>query len=156
MKRLAGVALVLCSACGAPPPAPAPVDDNHGYGFAYDIASDDGTRLRFGTVALDQSLFAQFFDRPYLEVEACMATLAPGPLVVIASPAAIAPKVGVTYLGADPLVLVADTYQFDARVVRHEYVHYLLDRSGLPEADNGCHRSPFFLACAGYDPGGCS
>lgn len=133
----------------------APQSPNHGYGFEYDLTVADGTRLRNapGLMTLTQEQMESQIAEPYRDVERCAEIVTGGPLVVIVSD--LGPRWGQTYLHDDPLVLIVPQGIEDDRVLRHEFVHYLLAVSGLPAEQNRCHRSPLFLACAGYEPETC-
>lgn len=134
--------------CGATEHVPS----NHGYGYEYDLIVADGTRLRNAPdlLTLTQEQMQTQIAEPYQDVERCAEIATGGPLVVI-----ITDLWGWTYLGDDPLVLILPQGIEDDRVLRHEYVHYLLAASGFPFEENKCHRSPLFLACAGYEPEKC-
>src|SRR5438093_11121670 len=59
-------------------------NDNHGYGYAYDLSSPDGTRLRTppGSLELSQADFEDLIAEPYRATEKCAQIVTGGPLVV--------------------------------------------------------------------------
>src|SRR2546423_7435734 len=133
------------SGCGAPD------DNNHGFGYAYDFIAEDSTRLR-NTPALSftKDEFNSLIADQYKQIEVCTKLSASGPLVILVEPEIINFTGGRTYFGNEPLILLSTAYAHDVRAVRHEYVHYLLDQSGMPEDQNAAHASPFFAQCAGF------
>ena len=70
---------MLLAACGG-----GESTDNHGYGYAYDLGSLDGTRLRNlpGSLELTQADFEELVAEPYRATEKCAQIVTGGPLVV--------------------------------------------------------------------------
>lgn len=134
-------------------------DDNHGYGFQYDLSTLDGLRFRNHppVTVLDQGQMEQAIAEPYHQVEACMQVMTGGPLVVVVSNDALGSH-GYIYFD-DGLILMADSSAQDGltqatsggplSMMKHEFVHYLLNASGFPEYLNATHQSPLFVQCAG-------
>lgn len=160
MKIFALVLLPLLVGCGQPQEQ---ADDNHGYGWRYDLTAADGTRLRNDPPSrvLDQADMEDFIAKPYGEVEKCVEILTGGPLVVMI-PTGSTEVRGITYLHSGTIVMHDDS-ALDGwftvplpdgtlgpySALRHEYVHYLLHASGFPDDLNAAHKSPLFMQCAG-------
>ena len=154
---------MLLAACGG-----GESTDNHGYGYAYDLGSLDGTRLRNlpGSLELTQADFEELVAEPYRATEKCAQIVTGGPLVV----AVIMDETGYTTIGrgntffdtglirATPQAILDSRYYAGnpatgrlpgTSTLRHEFVHYLLAASGFPEDLNASHRSPLFKDCSG-------
>jgi len=146
------LALLLLAGCGGAEHEPLPC---HGFGCGFDLIAPDGTRLRNapGLLVLDQATFEAQVAEPFREVERCAQILTGGPLVIVVDLEVIMPELGrgYTYFHNDPLVTVTAQAILDGRVLRHEYVHYLLSVSGFPDAMNATHQSPLFLLCSALE-----
>src|SRR5690606_31115849 len=113
-----------------------PSDDNYGYGWSYDEVAASGLRLRYDhAVAPGDGVPLATFEDAFGETEACVGVSAAGPLVVVV-PRETLDAAGVT---PPPGAHVGGLYYFDTDLVvvsdslyalRHELVHYLLDRAG--------------------------
>ncbi len=142
--------------------------DNHGYGYAYDLSSPDGTRLRNlpGSLELSQADFEDLIAEPYRATEKCAQIVTGGPLVV----AVIMDETGYATIGrgntfldtglirATPQSILDSRYYAGnpdtgrlagTSTLRHEFIHYLLAVSGFPEDLNASHQSPLFKECSG-------
>lgn len=124
-------------------------DPNHGYGFEYNLESEDGTRVRYNN-PITQAEFELYFAEPYRATERCAEILTGGPLVVVVPKDSLLPSVGKTYIQSDLLILIDESWEHDSRVMMHESVHYLLAISGFPMDQNRNHESPLFVKCAGF------
>lgn len=133
MRRL--LILLLLAGCGGGP------DDNHGYGFAYDVQGASGLRLRFNPAEpVDQRTPVEIFENTYMEVQKCAGLTAPAPMVIVV-PEGTFGYSGGHYYSDPPLVVVTALFMF-----KHEVIHYLLDHNtGNLDPD---HLSPLFTKCS--------
>lgn len=96
-------------------------NNNHGYGFQYDVQGAAGMKLRGGPDA-------GFLENLYAETEACTGLSAPDPFVIVVTPGSLdapeAPNTVGIYWNDPPLVLL-DISQ--SNPAKHEFIHYLMD-----------------------------
>lgn len=133
-----------------------PSDDNHGYGWEHDVAGASGLRLRYDPeVPARERAGLEVFERTFAEVSACTGLAAPGPLVVVVPRGTLDARAGSP---PPPGLHVGGLYYFDTDLVlvtaslgalRHELIHYLLDRYGYPEDRNRAHAHGAFTTCVG-------
>jgi hypothetical protein len=131
-------------------------NDNHGYGWSYDATGASGLRVRYEeSVPEAERADLAVFETAYAEVEACLGSAARGPLVVVVRRGTLDGQSGVN---PPPGAHVGGLYYFDTDLVlvtdslyalRHEFVHYLLDQSGLPVGRNRAHQHDAFADCTG-------
>lgn len=151
MRSLTAAALfVLLTACGVQ------IDDNHGYGYAFDEAATDGLRVRYANSAPPR---IDILDKAYVDTAACMSVqvLPTGPLMIFVDD--LVAKVGhdaLVHLDTgtillDSLITTRDwspTATYDPTgIIKHEIVHFLLKQTGMPDDQNSAHDSPFFTVC---------
>jgi hypothetical protein len=88
-------------------------------------------------------------DGLYLNAEACTGITAASPRIVYEN--YIGPAGEYNYVTHEVLVNTNTVYAQDcdtvATVLRHEFVHHLLNAAGLSIADNRAHESPLFGLC---------
>lgn len=120
------------------------IDDNHGYGWQYDVLGESGLKLQYRPGVYVEALgYMERLETSFREVEQCTGFSASAPFVVVMIARDLFPNIGLTYI--DPPFLV--TVETSLNALQHEYVHYLLAQSGFPKDDNENHRSPLFMAC---------
>lgn len=100
----------------------------------------------------------QQIEQFYLETEACLGIVAPGPVVTFYSfqlqgASAYAGGWGITPEGFSQVSVNTDSpyerrnCEFDEWTLKHEFVHHLLHVSGFSPADNSGHLTPLFGLC---------
>ncbi len=151
-RRSGLVALLVLSLVGCGD-AYDPAADNHGYGWAYDAEGETGLRLRWEpTVPAQPGIDLAWFETRYRETATCLGIDPPpvGPFVIVI-PYPTVDGHGGWYWADPPLVLVTDggfnvgfAEAYMDNAARHEFVHYLLGRTG--------HDHPGFAACAPFEP----
>ena len=125
-------------------------DDNHGFGFHFDEQAANGLRLRHQPDVIEPIRLATLVDI-YDQTQACTGIAAPGPFVIVVAERVDAhgrpggPSTGLIFYDP-PLILIVQGFTWPPSV-RHEFVHYLLDRIGTSRASQTAHDSPFFVDC---------
>lgn len=100
----------------------------------------------------------QQIEQFYIETEACLGIVAPGPMVTFFSfklhdIPAYSGMWGLTQEGLSQVSINTDSpgdrrdCKFDEWTLRHEFVHHLLNFSGFSPEDNGAHLTPLFGLC---------
>jgi hypothetical protein len=127
-------------------------DDSGGFGKSFDARVANGLRVRY---ANDRPPRIDKINAFYIEVADCMGLQPePGPLVIIVEGL-------IDQFGANGKLYYPETIVIDAQVTtifpfeltaiaypfKHEFVHYLLNRSGFPQDRNFAHDSQFFDLC---------
>ena len=139
MKKMTCILLALLTGCGNyQPDESLQSQDNHGYGWEFDVQGESGLKLRYSPWLPGGPLAdVTRYERDFAFVESCTGISAPAPFVIIG-------KIpGFFY--EDPSLIVIDEYGLDTRAYTHEIVHYLLKVStGSPDPE---HQSPFFETC---------
>lgn len=149
--RLLFLGMFFLAGCGVPD------NDNHGYGYAFDEAATDGLRVRY---ANDNPPRLTTLDKIYSDVAICMGTTSPpGPLVIFVDD--LTARVGnyaKTFLDTGTVLIDSQitTLNWSGNPfpppvfpIKHEMVHYILDRLGFPRDQNANHESVFFDSCIG-------
>lgn len=146
--------LLLLAGCG---PVTVPVISPHEDVTPEYNIPEDGLRFRPSSAdVLSPQEFTTLYNRAYLETEACVGVLAVGPLVVAVPNDSLGkdskglPIRAFTYFEANLTRIELDWQRYEP-IIRHEFVHHLLDAAGFDRQDNACHRSPLFLICTGLD-----
>jgi hypothetical protein len=125
-------------------------EDNHGLGFEFSSKAASGLEVRYADPI---SADINDIDKIYQSVASCMnITVDTGPLVIF-QPGFRNSQDGNGFFWYDTDTVVMDNLASflpmgDGWIgIRHEFVHYLLDISGLPEDRNSAHDSRYFTDC---------
>jgi hypothetical protein len=152
---LALLLLAALAGCGAQT-----IDDNHGYGYAFDEQAASGLRVRYANANPPR---IATLDSLYVGVAICMGVevLPTGPLVILKDGLiASAGHDAMTLLDTGTILQDSQITTFDwsdaaiefvvqarASTLNHEMVHFLLKETGFPDDRNSAHDSPFFDSC---------
>ena len=156
MRIVALIVVVLLSGCLA-------ADDNDetvvtctpGYNTDTEIVGETGILL---VPSLNMHVTFAQIEQFYIETEACLGIVVPGPVVTFYSfqlmgAPAFAGGWGITPEGLSQVSVNTDSpydrrnCEFDEGTLKHEYVHHLLHASGFSPADNLAHQTPLFGLC---------
>jgi hypothetical protein len=159
--------ILLLSGCGSTDSD----DDSCGSDIQYSTTS---VQVGVSGLILDpaQNMYVTFpqIESIYLEVEACMGVVAPGPIVIFTSFSecvevqgingplnceGLSGNLGQYSIGAQLVLMNTDEHVFcrnhvtDRDTLKHEFVHHLLaEAMDFPIGDNITHNSPFFGLCS--------
>jgi hypothetical protein len=140
---LPALSLAALTACGSPVG-----QDNHGYGYQYDVAGASGLRVRYD--GYPAPTLAQI-EALYTETEACTGIQATGPLVIFVHDTfGDAEVYGQAFLDTGTILissLLDPDPQLSFWTYKHEFIHYLLHQAGFPIDQNAAHQSPLFADC---------
>lgn len=125
--------VIFLAACGSGNDQP---NDNHGYGFQFDVQSTTGMKLR-GAADI------HVLDVAYEFVEGCTGLSAPPPFVIIVAPHSLDDGQWNGAYWDDPPLVLLDPSEGDAS--KHEFIHYLQDVVQHVQDTN--HTSPLFAKC---------
>lgn len=133
--------ILLLAGCGGGNETMQAVDNNnHGYGFQFDVQGAAGLKLRGGPDA-------SVFENDFAATQQCAGLNAPDPFVILipkdtlgTDPATGLPYIG-RYLNKPSLILLEPKGS-----MQHESIHYLLDVN-TGDLDPG-HLSPLFKKCS--------
>jgi hypothetical protein len=143
------ILLAAFAGCGVP----SEDSNNHGYGWSFDEIATDGLRVRYANESPPRLALV---DDTYIAVATCMTIelLPPGPLVIFWDDLiASAGHDAMTFLDTGTIVLDSQITTIDWNgiaglyPVKHEMVHFLLERTGFPRDQNANHMSPYFDSC---------
>ena len=127
--------------------------NNHGLGYDYAQIGETGLRVRYEAGQTTPSLTD--IETIFREVETCIGTKAMGPLVIFINFATAGiqysdTSLGQTYLDTGTVMVntaIATDEKYIYWTLKHEFIHYLLNSTGLSYAENSAHQSPLFLDC---------
>jgi len=145
MRITAVLTILLLVGCGGSNDESSPqADNNHGYGYEYDVAGATGLRLRYTPTLKAGDYYADiaFYESEFERVQDCTGISAQAPFVIVVKPEQLPAHFGYYY--SDPsLIVIHDIVALVA--FRHEAIHYLLDVS-TGDLDPE-HLSPLFSKC---------
>lgn len=138
MKALIAIVILLLAGCGSGD------EDNHGYGFQYDVQGAAGLKLRFSGAPpnFDFMKDPAYYEKAFAEVEACSKLQAPAPFIILVKNQVREGSDGF-YMSSPSLILL--TIPAYPPVMKHEFVHYLLDVNTGDLDPN--HKSSLFNDC---------
>jgi hypothetical protein len=130
MRILAAAILLALAGCGdvGDGSYSAAENDNHGYGWNFDVVGATGLRLRYTPVfaAGDQVADPAFYEKGFAEVQRCTGLSAPAPSVIIVARGTLEfddGHFGGLYYNKPSLIALDESIV----LYRHEMIHYLLD-----------------------------
>lgn len=117
-------------------------DNNHGFGWQFDVQGSSGLRVRYDPEELRRGFLQtpiHIFESQYNEVQKCAGFYAPPPFVIFVSDESL-PDYGGFYYSDPPLITIKGLFIF-----KHEVIHYLLDyNTGNLDPS---HASPLWGRC---------
>lgn len=142
MRWIAVHFFVILSGCGVDQEPPC-----GGYGCHTTYTSEaTGVRTRYDVASRNSEGATVYY---YTETAACTGLSGPGPIVLFVSDAAY--NVGGRYLYNDNAVIIydgTDAMLLQHLIIKHEFVHHLLEINGFPRDRNSSHDSPLFEQCS--------
>ena len=123
-------------------------EDNHGYGWAYDLEGATGLRLRYSAALPPQDpSFVQQYEEAFAIIQACAGMTAPPPFIILVPLDSLPPQPDGTevrgrYYLNPSLLVVEGSGTGHTSTVRHEAKHHVLF-SATGDADP-FHRHPLF------------
>ena len=152
------ILLLIVYGCGSGGNADSPKAENHGYGFEYDAQGAIGLKLRYTPelTTADPLSNPIFFENIFTQVQACVGVTSPAPMVIFVHRGTLGTTPdGLTvygeYLTAPSLVLLYADLDKVLDIIRHEFIHYLLDVStGNADAEHcsGVFKPRLYGGCA--------
>ena len=153
MKYATAFVVLALTGCGASGDESVPAC-TPGYNTDTEILGETGLLL---VPSLNMHVTFAQMEQLYIETEACLGVLAPGPIVTfysfqLAGIPAYAGGWGFAHGLSQVSINTDSPYDrrncaFDANTLRHEFVHHLLHASEFPLEDNIDHLTPLFGLC---------